>query len=205
MHWSQHHRHSSATHLQTTVNDPFTSPSGQTPQLGPSQEVSVSVLSAALCAPFVSASPGLLRTHSTSWSCSRGRDEPPGGCKSKGPTSMPGHYSKQKASPGRLCSNQAAVNETIYCAPINVQPQDPRTASPIVLSVLIKAGSSRHLQPLQLEQSGSNSEERDGEFHLWSSVQNKEHLLPRRLVPTAERRMETISVPSPVLHKHCQC
>lgn len=148
--------------------------------------------------------PGMLGTHSTSWSCSRGRDKPPGGCRSEGPTSMPGHYSKQKASPGRLCSNQAAVNETIYCAPINVQPQDPHMASPIVLSVLIKAGSSRHLRPLQLGQSGSNSEEREGEFQLWSSAQNKEHLLPRRLVPTAERRMETISVPSPVLHKHCQ-
>lgn len=108
--------------------------------------------------------PGMLGTHSTSWSCSRGRDKPPGGCRSEGPTSMPGHYSKQKASVGRLCSNQAAVNETIYCAPINVQPQEPRLASPIVLSVLIKAGSSRHLRPLQLGQSGSNSEERDGEF-----------------------------------------
>lgn len=114
--------------------------------------------------------PGMLGTHSTSWSCSRGRDKPPGGCRSEGPTSMPGHYSKQKASPGRLCSNQAAVNETIYCAPINVQPQDPHMASPIVLSVLIKAGSSRHLQPLQLGQSGSNSEEREGEFQLWSSA-----------------------------------
>lgn len=104
--------------------------------------------------------PGMLRIHSTSWSCSRGRDKPPGGCRSEESTSMPGHYTKQKASPGSLCSNQAAVNKTIYCAPINVQPQDPCMASPIVLSVLIKAGSSRHLRPLQLGQSGSNSEER---------------------------------------------
>lgn len=46
---------------------------------------------------------------------------------------------------------------------------------------------------------------KETESQLWSSVQNKEHLLPRKLVPTAERRMETISVPSPVLHEHCQC
>lgn len=75
--------------------------------------------------------PGMRGTHSTSWSCSRGRDKPLGGCRREGPTSMPGHYSKQKASPGRLCSNQAAVNETIYCAPINVQPQDPRMPAPL--------------------------------------------------------------------------
>lgn len=128
-----------------------------------------------------------------------------GGHRSEGHTSMPGHYSKQKASPARLCSTRAAVNETIYCTPISVQPLDHRTASAIVLSALIKAGSGRHLRPVQLGQSGSSSEEGDRESQLQSSVQNKEHLLPRRLVPTAERRMETISVPSPVLHKRCQC
>lgn len=185
------------------MNYPSTSPRGQAPQAPQLRSFlrcqCIGPISGTLCSPALPAFPGMLRTHSMSWSCSRGRDKPPGGCRSEGPTSM------QKASPGRLCSNQAAVNETIYCAPINVQPQDPCTASPIVLSVLIKAGSSRHLRPLQLGQSGSNTEERDRAFQLWSSVQNKEHLLPRRLVPTGERRMETILVPSPVLHMHCQC
>lgn len=145
------------------------------------------------------------RTQTTTWSRSSSRDKPQGGCRRDGRTSStPGHYSKQKASPAGFCSTRAAVNETIYCTPISVQPLDPCTASPIVLSALIKAGSSRLLWPVQLGQPGSSSEEGDRESQLWSSVQNKERLLPRRLVPTAERRMETISVPSPVLHEHCQ-
>lgn len=149
--------------------------------------------------------PWRLRTHTTSWSPSDSWVKSQGGHRREGCTSTAGYYSKQKASSAGLCSTRAAANETIYCTPISVQPLDPCTASPIVLSALIKAGLRRRVQPLQLGQSGSSSEDGDRESQLWSSVQNKERLLPRRLVPTAERRMETISVPSPVLHQHCQC
>lgn len=118
---------------------------------GPSQEVNVWVLPAALYAPQLTAClPWDAQDPLHQLVLFKRQDKPQRGCRSEGPTSTPGHYSKKAASPGRLCSNKAAVNETIYCAPINVQPQDPCMASPIVLSVLIKAGSSRHLRPLQL-------------------------------------------------------
>lgn len=52
MHWSQHHRCKSATHLQTTVNDPSTSPRGQAPQVRsfPRRQCICSV-SGTLCSP----------------------------------------------------------------------------------------------------------------------------------------------------------
>ena len=96
-----------------------------------------------------------LRAHTTALSCSSSWDKSQGGHRGKGRTSTPGHYSKQKASPAGLCSTRAAVNETIYCIPISVQPLDPRTASPIVLSALIKAGSSRVSSPFSCDSEGA--------------------------------------------------
>lgn len=160
MHWTQHQRHGSATHLRNTGNDPSAHPKAQAPQVPPLHVPHLWYFT--LPSPLL-AFPWMLRTHTTSRSGSSSRDKPQGGHRSKGRTSVPGHYSKQKASPAGLCSTRAAVNETIYCIPISVQPLDPRTASPIVLSALIKAGSSRHLRPVQLGQSGSSSEEGDRE------------------------------------------
>lgn len=39
VHWSRHHRCSSATHLQTTVNEPSTSPRGSTGQVLPKKPI----------------------------------------------------------------------------------------------------------------------------------------------------------------------
>lgn len=161
MHWCQHRRCGSATHLRNTWSNPTAHPKAQAPQVVPERPMHLPHLWYFTLPSPLPALPCMLGTCITTLSRSSSRDKPQGGRRSKGRTSTPGHHSKQRASPDRLCSTQAAVNETIYCTPISLQPLDPQMASPIVSSALIKAGSSRLLWPLQLGQSGSSSEEGD--------------------------------------------